>query len=252
MRHALECNEFVLYYQPIVSGLDGSVLGVEALLGWKHGLEPISAQQFIPVAEETGMIVPIGEWVLRTACAQLATWQATGRPRLRMSVNLSVRQFRHQDMLGNVAKALAASGLDPGDLELEITESILLEEQSVINTLHELDAMGVEISIDDFGTGYSSLSYLKRLPIDTLKIDRSFVQNIPTNADDAAITQAILAMARNLGIRVVAEGVETVEQLLFLRRHGCDALQGYYFSKPLRAEDLSALLHRTAHFPLPE
>lgn len=252
LRHALECNEFVLDYQPIVSGLDGRVLGVEALLGWKPGLEPISAEQFIPIAEETGLIVPIGEWVLHTACAQLASWQASGWPRLRMSVNLSVRQFRHQDILGNVAKALAASGLAPGDLELEITESILLEEQSVINTLQELDAMGVEISIDDFGTGYSSLSYLKRLPIDTLKIDRSFVQNIPSNADDAAITQAILAMARSLGIRVVAEGVETVEQLLFLRRHGCDALQGYYFSKPLRAADLGEWLRRTARFPLPE
>ena len=206
LRHALECNEFVLYYQPIVSGVDGSVLGVEALLGWKNGLEPITAAQFIPVAEETGLIVPIGKWVLRTACVQLAHWQANGWPRLRMSVNLSVRQFRHQDMVGNVARALADSGLRPGDLDLEITESILLEEQSVINTLHELDAMGVEISIDDFGTGYSSLSYLKRLPIDTLKIDKSFVQNIPGDADDAAIAQAILAMARSLGIRVVAEG----------------------------------------------
>ena len=250
LRRAIEGNEFALHYQPIVSGLDGHVLGVEALLRWKNDRGQVPPVQFIPVAEETGLIVPIGEWVLRTACAQLARWQADGWPRLRMSVNMSVRQFRQQDMVGNVAKVLAATGLDPGCLDLEITESILLEEQSVINTLHELDAMGVQFSIDDFGTGYSSLSYLKRLPIDTLKIDRSFVQNIPGNADDAAIAQAILAMARSLGIRVVAEGVETAEQLEFLCRHGCDALQGYYFSQPLPAGELGVLLRTTGCFPL--
>ncbi len=252
LRRALESSEFLLHYQPIVSGLDGSVLGVEALLSWENSHGQISPAQFIPVAEETGLIVPIGEWVLNTACAQLARWQADGWPRLRMSVNLSVRQFRQQDMAGNVARALAAAGLNPEHLDLEITESILLEEQSVINTLHELDSMGVEISIDDFGTGYSSLSYLKRLPIDTLKIDRSFVQNIPGDADDAAIALAILAMARSLGIRVVAEGVETAEQLAFLRRHGCDAMQGYFFSKPLPADELGALLRKTGRFPLPQ
>lgn len=252
LRRALERNEFLLQYQPIVSALDGSVLSVEALLGWKDAEEMLAPTQFIPVAEETGLIVPIGEWVLHSACAQLAKWQAQDWPRLRMSVNLSVRQFRHQDMVGVVAKALAASGLAPGDLALEITESILLEEQSVVNTLYELDAMGVEISIDDFGTGYSSLSYLKRLPIDTLKIDRSFVQNIPDDADDAAIAQAILAMASSLGMRVIAEGVETVQQAVFLRDKGCDAMQGFYFSKPLAANELSLLLQRIGRFPLPK
>ena len=251
LRRALERNEFFLHYQPIVSGRDGSVLGVEALLRWVNGHGQISPVQFIPVAEETGLIVPIGEWVLKAACAQLACWQADGWPRLRMSVNLSVRQFRHQDMVGNVARALVAASLDPAHLGLEITESILLEEQSVINTLYELDTMGVEILIDDFGTGYSSLSYLKRLPIDTLKIDRSFVQNIPDDADDAAIAQAILAMARSLGIVVVAEGVETIEQLAFLRHRGCDAMQGNYFSKPLPADELVALLRKTGRFQLP-
>lgn len=250
LRRALERNEFMLHYQPIVSSIDGSVRGVEALLRWNNGQDLISPIQFIPIAEETGLIVPIGEWVLNKACAQLARWQADGWPHLRMSVNLSVRQFRHQDMVGNVAKALAAAGLKSEYLELEITESILLEEQSVINTLYELDRMGVEISIDDFGTGYSSLSYLKRLPIDTLKIDRSFVQNIPEDADDAAIAQAILAMASSLGIDVVAEGVETIEQLAFLRHHGCDALQGNYFSKPLPADELVVLLRKTGKFAL--
>jgi EAL domain-containing protein (putative c-di-GMP-specific phosphodiesterase class I) len=169
-----------------------------------------------------------------------------------MSVNLSVRQFRHQDMAGNVSRALAAAGLDPRHLNLEITESILLEEQSVIDALHELDALGVQFSIDDFGTGYSSLSYLRRFPIDTLKIDRSFVTDIPGNTDATAIAQAIIAMARSLGLRVVAEGVETAEQLAFLHGHGCDAMQGYFFSKPLPADELSVWLRRTGRFPLPE
>jgi diguanylate cyclase (GGDEF)-like protein len=248
LRRALERNEFMLHYQPIISSIDGSVRGVEALLRWNNGQDSISPVQFIPIAEETGLIVPIGEWVLNKACAQLARWQADGWSHLRMSVNLSVRQFRHQDMVSLVAKALTAAGLNPEYLEFEITESILLEEQSVINTLYELDTMGVGISIDDFGTGYSSLSYLKRLPIDTLKIDRSFVKNIPEDADDAAIAQAILAMARSLGIGVVAEGVETSEQLAFLRHHGCDAMQGYYFSKPLPADELVLLLHRSGNF----
>lgn len=248
LRRALERNEFMLNYQPIVSGYDGSVLGVEALLRWKNGQDVIPPELFIPIAEETGLIVPIGDWVLDTACRQLARWLEEGKPRMQISVNMSVRQFRYQDMAGKVAKTLTDAGLDPELLEIEITESILLEEQSVINTLNELDAMGVQISIDDFGTGYSSLSYLKRLPIDTLKIDRSFVTNIQ---EDSAIAEAILAMAVSLDIRVIAEGVETIEQLVFLCRHDCDAMQGYYFSEPLPAHELVALLHKTEHFSLP-
>ena len=252
LRRALDRGEFTVQYQPIVSGRDGSVAAIEALLVWKKGQESISPAQFIPVAEETGLIVPIGEWVLHTACAQLARWRRDGLPVLKMAVNLSVRQFRQQDMVNNVARALTAAGLLPVNLDLEITESILLEDQAVINSLYELDAMGVDFSIDDFGTGYSSLSYLKRLPIDTLKIDKSFVHNLPGDSDNATIVQAILAMAHSLGIRVVAEGVETAEQLTFLRQYGCDAVQGYFLSRPLPASELESLLRQIGSFQLPE
>lgn len=251
LRHALDNKELTLDYQPIVDGREGKVIAVEALVRWQSGSKGmISPMQFIPVAEETGLIIPIGEWVLQTACAQLAIWQAAGMPKLRMCVNLSVRQFRNLNLVAIVGRALAASALDPADLELEITESIMVEEQIVIDTLRELDALGVNFSIDDFGTGYSSLSYLKRLPIDTLKIDRSFVTDIPDNADDAAIAQAIIAMAQSLGMRVVAEGVESLEQNRFLQRHGCDAMQGYYFSKPLPAAELTVVLQKRKALPL--
>ena len=250
LRRALDNDEFTLHYQPIVDGRDGRVIAVEALIRWQNGGKGmISPMQFIPVAEETGLIIPIGEWVLRTACAQLASWHAAGLPKLRMSVNLSVRQFRNLNLVAMVGRALATSALDPADLELEITESIMVEEQMVIDTLRELDALGVHFSIDDFGTGYSSLSYLKRLPIDTLKIDRSFVTDIPDNADDAAIAQAIIALAQSLGMRVVAEGVESLEQNRFLQRNGCDAMQGYYFSKPLPAAELAVILKKHKALP---
>lgn len=243
LRQALERDEFTLHYQPIVSGQDGKVIAVEALIRWQsreQGLVP--PLRFIPVAEETGLIEPIGEWVLRTACTQLARWQANGHPELRLTVNLSVRQFRSPNLAAMVRASLAAAAIDPAHLEFEITESLLVEEKSVIDTLRELETLGVQFSIDDFGTGYSSLSYLKRLPIDTLKVDRSFVTDIPGNADDAAMALAIIAMAHSLGMRVVAEGVESAEQNRFLQNHGCDALQGYFFSRPLPAEELTRLL----------
>ena len=244
LRHALEHKEFVLHYQPKIDIVSGQITGMEALLRWQHptkGLIP--PMQFIPLAEETGLIVPIGEWVLRTACAQNKACQELGLPPLRIAVNLSARQFVHENLLQEVSRVLGETALDPAALELEITESMMMQDPvHAVKLLTELKALGVYLSIDDFGTGYSSLGYLKRFPIDSLKIDRSFVQDLPRDADDAAITQAILAMAHSLKIRVIAEGVETVEQLRFLRDHGCDEMQGYYFSKPVPAHEFVQLM----------
>ena len=251
LRLALDRGQFLLHYQPIVAAADGKITGVEALIRWQHDeLGLVLPMQFIPLAEETGLIVPIGEWVLRSACAQVMRWQATGLPELRLSVNLSARQFRDKNLIHAVSSALRAAGTEAHCLDLEITESILVEGQGPLDILQKLSALGVEFAIDDFGTGYSSLSYLKRLPIDTLKIDKSFVRDIPGDADDTAIVIAIIAMAHSLGMRVIAEGVETQEQRQFLHAHGCDAMQGYYFSKPLPPEELTRILKAHACLPL--
>lgn len=254
LRRALERNEFVLEYQPVVNVHSGRIVGAEALLRWRHparGLIPPA--QFIPLAEETGLIVPIGAWVLATACAQAAAWRAAGYAPLRLAVNISARQFMQPGLIETVQAALADSGFDGAALELEITESLLM--QNVESTLHSLAAlhrMGVHLSIDDFGTGYSSLSYLKRFAIDRLKIDRSFVKDIPRDADGAAITNAIIAIAHKLGLEVVAEGVETPEQVAFLCANGCDVMQGFYYSRPLAADALTRLLAEgTALAPMP-
>ena len=250
LRLALERNQFLLHYQPIVDAADGNIIGVEALIRWQHDeLGLVLPMQFIPLAEDTGLIVPIGEWVLRTACVQLGHWQAAGLPELRLSINLSVRQFRDKNLIHAVSSALRTTGVEARCLDLEITESMLVEGPGLLDTLRELSRLGVEFSIDDFGTGYSSLSYLKRLPIDTLKIDKSFVHDMPGDADDTAIVIAIIAMAHSLGMRVVAEGVEAREQQQFLHTQGCDAMQGYYFSKPLPPEELTRIL--TAQTCLP-
>ncbi len=247
LRHALERDEFLLHYQPLMDLKTGQLKGVEALLRWRHpqrGLVP--PLDFIPLAEETGLIVPIGEWVLRTACAQAQAWHAAGFCGLHMAVNISGRQFQHQNLTALVGAVLAETGLEPQCFNLELTESVLMHNvDAAIAVMSELDAAGVGFSIDDFGTGYSSLSYLKRFPIDVLKIDRSFVRDITTDLDDAAIVTAIMALARTLDIQVVAEGVETEEQLAFLRARGCDVMQGYYFSKPLDAAALTELLKKT-------
>jgi len=246
LRHALARNELVLHYQPQVDIESGRMIGVEALLRWAHpekGLIP--PDKFIPVAEESGLIVPIGEWVLRTACQQNKAWQDMGLPHIRMAVNLSARQFRQPHLLEVVAKAMQDAGLDPysDSLELEVTESVIMKDtEGTINTLKKLHDMGLRLSIDDFGTGYSSLSYLKRFPINTLKIDQSFVRDITTDPDDAAIAATIVTLGHSLKLRVIAEGVETAEQLTLLREMKCDEIQGYYFSKPLIATELEQLL----------
>ena len=247
LRGALERNEFLLHYQPKVDIRSGRIIGMEALVRWQHptkGLIP--PMQFIPLAEETGLIVPIGEWVLRTACARNKSWQEQGLPPLRIAVNLSARQFTHENLLQDVARVLNETGLDAAFLELEITESMVMHDpEHAIELLNKLKAMGISISIDDFGTGYSSLSYLKRFPIDSVKIDRSFIRDLPLDGDDAAITQAIIAMAHGLKLKVIAEGVETGEQLSFLRAHKCDEMQGYYFSKPLPEHEFILLVQNS-------
>jgi EAL domain-containing protein (putative c-di-GMP-specific phosphodiesterase class I) len=244
LRKALERGEFLLHYQPKIWASTGRIVGLEALIRWKHpelGIVPPS--QFIPVAEESGLIVPIGEWVLRAACAQNQAWQRSGFPPVHVAVNIAMPHFRQGNLVDSIAEALARSGLDPALLELELTESMLMQSVDVtLDTLHRIRDMGVRLAIDDFGTGYSSLSYLKRFPLHTLKIDRSFVKDLPRDAEDAAITKAIIAMAHSLRLAVVAEGVETQEQLAFLQQHGCDEVQGYLFSRPVGADEFGGLL----------
>ncbi|MCP8686436.1 putative bifunctional diguanylate cyclase/phosphodiesterase [Marinobacterium sedimentorum] len=244
LRRALEQREFVLHYQPQVELATGHIVGVEALLRWRcpeRGL--VSPEQFIPLAEESGLVVPLGEWVLRKACAQARIWRDTGYPPLRVAVNFSACQFRQKNLLDLVKTVLDENELPPEFLEVEITESTLMQDTAAsLRTLQELRACGISISLDDFGTGYSSLSYLKRFPVDALKIDRSFVCDIPQDADDVAINSAIIAMAAKLNIRVIAEGVETLEQLDFLRSEGCALVQGYYLQRPASAQDLAAML----------
>ena len=244
LRKALEYGQFVLHYQPQVDIKTGHIIGAEALVRWNHpaaGL--ISPAKFIPIAEESGLIVPLGEWILNEACRQNLAWQKTGLPPISIAVNLSAVQFRQQNLCQLINKALSDTGLDPHYLELELTEGLVMSNtNSAIETLNCFKEMGVHISIDDFGTGYSSLSYLKHFPIDYLKIDQSFVRDITTNPDDAAITTAIINMAQGLNLRTIAEGVETADQLAFLRLHSCDVVQGYYFSKPVPATEFADIL----------
>ncbi|UTY60249.1 EAL domain-containing protein [Massilia sp. erpn] len=244
LRKALEREEFVLHYQPQLDLESGEVMGMEALLRWQHPeLGTVPPQRFIGLAEETGLILPIGAWVLRSACAQAKAWQDAGLPALRVAVNLSARQFSQPGLVDEIRDVLAHTGLPASCLEIELTESLFMNDvQQAVTLLHELKALGVTLSIDDFGTGYSSLSYLRNFPIDVLKIDRSFVSDIAHDAEDAAIVASIIALAHNLKLRVIAEGVESREQLDYLRRNGCHAMQGYYFSRPLAPRDFEQML----------
>lgn len=253
LRSALERNEFVLHYQPQVDLESGAIVGMEALIRWKHPeLGMVPPNRFISVAEETGLIIPIGAWVLRTACQQARAWQDAGLGQLRVAVNLSARQFSTPHLVSDIEQVLADTGLPPASLEIELTESLFMSDvDQAVDLLHQLKGVGVQLSIDDFGTGYSSLSYLSRFPIDVLKIDRSFVCDISRDASDAAIVASIITLAHNLKLSVIAEGVETGDQLSYLRRHGCDQMQGYYFSKPLPSAEFEDLLRshlaETAH-----
>lgn len=244
LRHAIDNEEFLLHYQPrvAISGLE--IVGLEALVRWHHpklGLVPPG--DFIPLAEETGLILPIGEWVLREACRQNREWQDQGFSRMRIGVNISARQFQQQHLSETVVRILEESNLEPRFLELELTESsIMSNADATIEVLSKLQTMGVAISVDDFGTGFSSLSYLKRLPIDSLKVDQSFVRELATDPDDAALVMAIVNLAHALRLRVVAEGVETQEQLRFLRLLRCDEIQGYLISRPLPVDGIQELL----------
>lgn len=245
LRRALASNALRLVYQPVVDGLSGRTVGAEALLRWTSPeLGPLSPAEFIPVAEDTGLIVAIGQWVLETACRQAAEWRRTIAPDLVMAVNLSPRQF-HDGLVESVERCLEAAGLEPSALELEITEGLLMNDsETVLPMLRALTDMSVRISVDDFGTGYSSLSYLKRFRLHNLKVDRSFVAGVPEHRDAVAITEAVVAMAHSLGMKVTAEGVETEAQASFLRQIGCDRQQGFLFSQPLEPADYAQRLSR--------
>jgi PAS domain S-box-containing protein len=252
LRRALERHEFALHYQPKIDFKTGAITGAEALLRWTHPTEgSISPARFIPIAEDCGLILPIGNWVLRQACEQARAWADARLPASTMAVNISAKEFRCETFLEGVFAILDETGLDPRSLELELTESVLLKHsESAASILQALRQRGVQVALDDFGTGYSSLSYLRRFPVDALKIDQSFIGQITAAGDDASIVTAVISMARSLKLRVVAEGVETSEQLAFLRAHDCDEAQGYYFSRPVPPAEFAELLRTGISLPL--
>ncbi|MBK8523182.1 MAG: EAL domain-containing protein [Betaproteobacteria bacterium] len=253
LRRALERDEITVFYQPIVSLKTGTIVGAEALARWNHPrigmIQPI---EFIPLAEETGLIIPLGERILHQVCHQLAAWQRNGLPSIQVAINISARQFRQDNLTDLLRRKLAETGLEGNTLEFELTESMVMHDvENAIVMLRELKQLGVALALDDFGTGYSSLAYLKRFPIDALKIDRSFVRDIDTESDDAAIAHAVIAMAHSLGLRVIAEGVENAAQLNLLREYGCDDFQGFLFSRPVPAEEFALLLQNGRLLPPP-
>jgi EAL domain-containing protein (putative c-di-GMP-specific phosphodiesterase class I) len=243
LRHALELNQFTLHYQPKLEVATGRISGVEALLRWTHPkFGNLPPTEFIPLAEETGLIIPIGRWVLKTASAQNMAWQREGLPAISVAVNLSPRQFLDANLLDDIDDVLASTGMPAHLLQLEITESMVMQNvERAIKLLDEIRSRGVRLAIDDFGTGYSSMSLMKKFPIDTIKIDRSFVRDLAESPEDRAIATAIISMGKALGLTVVAEGVETAEQDIFLRGRACDEVQGYLFSKPVQPEMIPPL-----------
>ncbi len=251
LRRALELNEFSLHYQAKVDFKTGIITGVEALLRWQNPfLGSVTPTQFIPVAEETGLILSIGKWVIKTACIQNVAWQQQGLPIVNMAVNLSLRQLMDDNLIDDIKEALNISGMAPNLLELEITESMVMQNPvQMIAVLVKIKKMGVRLAIDDFGTGYSSLAQIKHFPIDTLKIDRSFIHNIPNNEEDNAITKAIISLGKTLGLTVIAEGVEKMEQSNYLLENSCDEMQGYYISKPVIPEEFADLLRKHVLLP---
>ena len=252
LRRAAERGELFLNYQPQVDLNTGRIYGAEALLRWHDpGYGIISPKAFIPIAEESGLIIPIGEWLLRTACLQAKEWQGRGLNHIKLAVNISLRQFMQKEFAQVVGRILKETGLDAGDLELELTESIIMENaESVINILNELKQIGVRLAIDDFGTGYSSLMYLKLMPIDIIKIDQSFVNDMTVNKDDASICDAIIKLAKSLNLEVIAEGVETLDQIEPLKRLDCNNIQGYVISKPLGCKEFEMFLSKDWIFPI--
>lgn len=243
--NGLKNQEFVLYYQPQFNLATTQFEGVEALIRWQHPKKGfLLPGDFVSFAEESGLIVRIGEWVLKTACTQIKTWHDKGLPPIRVAVNISARQFQSKDFVESVMHLLEEINLKPKYLELEITENIIIhdDDHTIIHTIHRLKKLGVQIALDDFGTGYSSISYLKKIPIDRIKIDRTYIKNINTNSDDAAIVRAIIALATSLNLQVLAEGVESLKQLKMLLSQECKEVQGFYFSEPLPAEETEKFL----------
>jgi EAL domain-containing protein (putative c-di-GMP-specific phosphodiesterase class I) len=255
LQHALDEHQFVLHYQPIVSLDSDQVVGVEALVRWQHPTRGLLVpDEFIPLAEETGLIVPLGQWVLEQACRQTRQWQLDHpeQPPIRVSVNLSARQFQQPDLVARVAQVIAETGIEARTLVLELTETLLLRDtEAMLARIRALKSLGVQLAIDDFGTGYSSLSYLKRLPVDILKVDKSFIDPIAANPTDNAVLQAIVRLGHTLELQTVAEGVEAVQQSEHLRDLGCHYGQGYFYSKPARADDIDELLGRQVGHPDP-
>jgi diguanylate cyclase (GGDEF)-like protein len=248
LRGALGRSEFVLFYQPQVDLRTERIFAVEALIRWRHPtLGVVSPARFVPMAEETGLIVSIGDWVLNEACRQNKAWQDAGLPAITMCVNVSARQFKDKNLVGRVVAALESSGLDARYLELELTESLIMQDvDQAVATMKELQSLGLQLSIDDFGTGYSSLSALKTFPVARLKIDKSFIDGLPSDENDKAVASAVISLGQKLNLRVIAEGVETEDQLAFLRANHCDEMQGFHFSRPVEARELEALLKARA------